>query len=727
MSANEKVSVEWEVKLNELTAALQKAGNISENEAKRMVIAVDRQFQASKKAGQDAAKALKASKSGADDMKKSLAAAGQLASSFGGSLGAMGATANAAGTSLANLAGPVLGSVGVAAGITVGAVAALAYGIVQGAEGVNAYIDAADPLIERLKQISGSKPLPPSAVAALDHYRQSSLGAEAASDRLHVEVAALATEFAGPLLDAFTGFVGELADFAEQDGPTIIAIFDDFAMITRVVQGVLTLGGTELVRYAVGLNGLEAAGHAAAAGLDDTARAAAEANARLSAGEKIAGIAAEALLAATGATDAQIAMSKAIDANNDSLNEYIAQLDLSTDAGKAQAEAATTIIEKRNQQIAADERATEADKNAADASAKGAAATAKATATQQDMEKTIGDVAGAISALHTQSAGYYADTLTSGQARAAALASEQAGIDDTAAALTAEIEATDGLTRAEKDRMQATIESTAADAKAAAQLRANRDLDAEIAAAATQADIANADAADGWVKAADDADAKAKSDRQKRRDNLHDDVESVKQYYDVVAQAEQGIADLFGAIGQAKIDEAEEAGGRATDAQKQAALKAFKQQQAFAVATAVIQGGSAYLGEVAALSTFMGPLAFPVAAALVFPEVAAQIVSIKNQAPPSFPLGGLVPAPAPDHRLIAAEPGEVVIDRATTRRNGGANRMIEDLKQGGQHGPSYTINRYRHRDLSIVMADHLRLDTPLSRRLDRVKPPGRRR
>jgi hypothetical protein len=37
------------------------------------------------------------------------------------------------------------------------------------------------------------------------------------------------------------------------------------------------------------------------------------------------------------------------------------------------------------------------------------------------------------------------------------------------------------------------------------------------------------------------------------------------------------------------------------------------------------------------------------------------------------------------------------------------------------------VNRYRHRDLSIVMRDHLRMDTPLTRQLDQAQPPGRRR
>lgn len=102
-------------------------------------------------------------------------------------------------------------------------------------------------------------------------------------------------------------------------------------------------------------------------------------------------------------------------------------------------------------------------------------------------------------------------------------------------------------------------------------------------------------------------------------------------------------------------------------AAEKAARRAFRIQQAAALATAAVQGAQAVISSLATL----GPVAGPIAAGLLTTAIAAQVALISAAQPPKFARGGIVEAQSYDGRLIEAEPGEGVLTRRGVRAVGG--------------------------------------------------------
>jgi hypothetical protein len=194
--------------------------------------------------------------------------------------------------------------------------------------------------------------------------------------------------------------------------------------------------------------------------------------------------------------------------------------------------------------------------------------------------------------------------------------------------------------------------------------------------------------------------------------------EAIARNLAVAEQVYGGVADL--AVWA--IDKQIESMGHLSESEKKEAKRLWALRQAAAISSIVMSGAVAYMN---ALATFAptGWLAPILAAAVVGPPTALQIAQVASESPPSFAIGGVVEA---DHRMIQAAPGEGVVTRRGMAELGPDGlAALNRGRQGGGSGGELVM-RYRHRDLSIVLRDHLRLDTPLARALDGATVPGRR-
>lgn len=194
--------------------------------------------------------------------------------------------------------------------------------------------------------------------------------------------------------------------------------------------------------------------------------------------------------------------------------------------------------------------------------------------------------------------------------------------------------------------------------------------------------------------------------------------ESIQQSLQVAEQIYTGMADL--AVWA--IDKQIESMGHLSETEKKEAKRLWALRQTAAISSIVMSGAVAYMQALAtfAPSGFAAPI---LAAAVVAPPLALQIAQVASESPPSFAIGGVVEA---DHRTIQAAPGEGVVTRRGMAQLGpdGLAALNRGRMAGG--GGEQLVMRYRHRDLSIVLRDHLRLDTPLARALDGATVPGRR-
>lgn len=334
--------------------AAKDATKAAEKAAKDAARAVEKAAKDAQRATEKAAAEAKA------DFNKATAGAAAFASSLGGPFARLGSLANSALKPIADVSIGMESMGGVALGATA-VFAGLAVGTYALATGLHAFIEGADGAIKRLDAISGTPPLPADSIKSLDRYRQSALGAEAQADRFKVQVAALAAEAFEPAMAALGGLIVEMnkaVPSVQEFGQDVEAV----KLVTRSLLATFTLGISEALRFAIGLDDLAAEGRAAAEGLDDTDRAATALAAHMSAAEKIVEIQADALLAMTGASDGMQAAFKQTEAIDKATQEYIATLDLAVPAEKALADAAISSGEVRKKQIMDVEAAKEAAK-----------------------------------------------------------------------------------------------------------------------------------------------------------------------------------------------------------------------------------------------------------------------------------------------------------------------------------------------------------------------------
>ena len=170
----------------------------------------------------------------------------------------------------------------------------------------------------------------------------------------------------------------------------------------------------------------------------------------------------------------------------------------------------------------------------------------------------------------------------------------------------------------------------------------------------------------------------------KRTKNLEQEAEKARQSFTAVSNsfvdAANITADLIERFGEKN---------------KKNQMLAFNIRKGTAISEAVINTALAVTRAIAEL----GPVAGPLAAAAITATGAAQIALIASEAP-KFHTGGMI-GPAPDERVITAQPGEFVLSKQTVQRVGAEN--IERMNRGADPTKPIVIvsNPFKHYDRFI--------------------------
>lgn len=273
--AEEEAGIKVDADISEYIRVLKKIPGITDKEAKK---AADNwakqlkqgQIKAALQATKSAKKSSKAWNDSAGDTKAGLEGMKQAAEAFGGQVGAAAGVAEKLGRSFLE-SGKAAGPVGAAFGAVALGLAGVALAGVAVAKALFDVVASADEAIERLKEIEGTKPLPPATIEALDSWRQAALGAEASGERLKVVVAgelANAFEDVVPLIAAAAD---SLADFI-QNTSKVKATVDEWQGVIRVATGVLSAGTTEAIRYQFALDEIGEEARESAKGVKDLSK-----------------------------------------------------------------------------------------------------------------------------------------------------------------------------------------------------------------------------------------------------------------------------------------------------------------------------------------------------------------------------------------------------------------------------------------------------------------------
>ena len=181
------------------------------------------------------------------------------------------------------------------------------------------------------------------------------------------------------------------------------------------------------------------------------------------------------------------------------------------------------------------------------------------------------------------------------------------------------------------------------------------------------------------------------------------------------------LADTANNLAEQRIDSM----GAVQAAGKSEAQRMFKTQKALAMVGVAIDGASAIIKAFAQFGPPPSPLGIAAAAAAGAATAGALAAIGSQRMPIEFPTGGLVPSM--DHRLIAAQPGEAVLNRSAVERLGPSG--VDALNSGRAGvGEVIVINRYEHQVFDAFLADNLREGGPLANALNqRSGPPGHSR
>lgn len=147
------------------------------------------------------------------------------------------------------------------------------------------------------------------------------------------------------------------------------------------------------------------------------------------------------------------------------------------------------------------------------------------------------------------------------------------------------------------------------------------------------------------------------------------------------------VADIIGRVAGLYVDAAMEA-DNLTAKQKQAALTAFRVQQAAAIATAVVNTA---LGVTQALASMPPPLSF-VQAGLVAAAGGVSIAEIASQKPPAFAVGGMMPSTGGPAIL---HPGEGVLSAGAVDAIGGVS-ALDALNSRSAMGGQTVVVSWKH-------------------------------
>lgn len=156
---------------------------------------------------------------------------------------------------------------------------------------------------------------------------------------------------------------------------------------------------------------------------------------------------------------------------------------------------------------------------------------------------------------------------------------------------------------------------------------------------------------------------------------------------------------------------------------KSEAKRMFKIQKALAMVGVALDGAQAVIKAFAQFGPPPSPLGIAAAAAAGIATTASLATIAAQQ--PEFPMGGIVPSI--DHRLIAAQPGEAVLNRAAVDRLGPSG---VDALNNGHAAPAQIVitQQYEHRVFDVFVSDNLAEGGPLAAALNkRSGPPGHSR
>jgi hypothetical protein len=205
------------------------------------------------------------------------------------------------------------------------------------------------------------------------------------------------------------------------------------------------------------------------------------------------------------------------------------------------------------------------------------------------------------------------------------------------------------------------------------------------------------------LRAADDA--KAKASAVQRRDDGIALAQSLIHTSDQLTQARMQNIDTTTAAGRAEAEQM------------------FNVQKALAIVSVIIDGALATSKAFAQFGPPPSPMGIAAAAAAAAQTGAAAALIASQK--PEFPMGGIVPSI--DHQLIAAQPGEAVLNRSAVDRLGPSG--VDAINNGRMPGGEMVVQMvYEHRVFNSFVADSLSAGGPLTNALNRRSgPPGHSR
>lgn len=160
-----------------------------------------------------------------------------------------------------------------------------------------------------------------------------------------------------------------------------------------------------------------------------------------------------------------------------------------------------------------------------------------------------------------------------------------------------------------------------------------------------------------------------------------------------------------------------------TAAGRAEAEQMFNVQKALAIVSVIIDGALATSKAFAQFGPPPSPMGIAAAAAAAAQTTAAAALIASQK--PEFPMGGIVPSI--DHQLIAAQPGEAVLNRSAVDRLGPSG--VDAINNGRMPGGEMVVQMvYEHRVFNSFVADSLSAGGPLTNALNRRSgPPGHSR
>ncbi len=464
------------VHTEQLLAKLREIPGIADKEFKAMAGAISKQYakaaaEAEKSAKKIAADSAKAAEKSAQEWSRGTEwIAKKIASMTGG----VGADLLDLGTDGAG----AIGAIGVGAAAAAGGVAILSATVVGGATAVVSLVTAAEEARDRLHEMGVEVPMSSASIAALDDWKTMADGASVQTEILTVQVGALVASAFLPAAEAALGLASELGDLL----PTVNQLssgIDTLQSGTRVFGAIVSLGITEVVRYAVGLEDLSEAGREAAEALGMQV----EQNKALAAHKPVAEamlkLTEETAFAETGASKARSALFKQtqeIDATTEKYIESLRTLNVTEDERLAMEEAASSMAEARKEQLTEEvelaEDAAQATKDSAAASKAKAAADKEASEAAREATRAEQERVKALQAtdqLHSLINATTADTLGAEEEIERAYQARIDAVEKLAAAGASAADVEEATTQAELRRQRELFELSESRADAAAE------------------------------------------------------------------------------------------------------------------------------------------------------------------------------------------------------------------------------------------------------------------